>query len=137
VFWLLIIAAAVLAYIINPNSFAPVQIAEFLRRFEGSALIAYFFLSSIRGLTLLPSTPLVLAGVIVFPESPWTVLTISLIGIGISSTLIYWLSEWLGIAQHFEERKPRHIDRTDPNSPGAPDGFVFRRPLGILPTRTH
>jgi uncharacterized membrane protein YdjX (TVP38/TMEM64 family) len=54
-------------------------------------------------------SPLIIAGTIAFPTAPWTVLAISMVGIIVSSSLIYWFAETLGIAAHFEERKPAAV----------------------------
>ena len=109
VLWLSIVLAALTAYFLSPDTFAPTRIAEFIRRFENASLLVYLLVSAVRGITLLPSTPLVLAGMMLFPGQPWAVLTISLIGIIASSAMIYWLSEWLGIAKHFEEERSAHV----------------------------
>lgn len=47
-----------------------------------------------------------LAGTILFPEQPAAVLAVSMIGILLSSTLIYYFSEFLGFDDYFEDHKP-------------------------------
>jgi uncharacterized membrane protein YdjX (TVP38/TMEM64 family) len=74
-------------------------------------LIVYLAISALRGFTLLPSAPLVLAGTLLYPNHPWLVLTISMSGILISSSLIYFCSEAFGFAQYFETRKPAVVAR--------------------------
>ena len=107
--WAAAIIVALGFYLSDPETFGPQQIAARLREFETAALAVYLGVSVIRGLTLLPSTPLVLAGVLLFPNQPWLVLAISLFGIFASSAMIYWLSDVLGIAGYFEHKKPRHV----------------------------
>lgn len=107
--WLLLIVTAFSAYLIWPEAFAPSSIARFLREFQNEALLIYLLISVIRGFTLLPSTPLVLAGTMIFPSSPWLVLTASLFGILASSSMIYWFSDLLGFDEYFESKKPHHI----------------------------
>jgi len=65
----------------------------------------------LRGFTLLPSTPFVLAGTILFPSQPLAVLCISLVGILFSSTMIYFFSEVLGFHQYFEKKDAAVVDR--------------------------
>jgi uncharacterized membrane protein YdjX (TVP38/TMEM64 family) len=56
-------------------------------------------MSSLRGFTLIPSTPFVLVGTLLFPENLVFVFLISIIGILLSSTMIYFFSREMG----FEE----------------------------------
>jgi len=107
--WTALIIGAVLSFFFWPEVFTPVGIAAFLAKFQNEALLIYLSISVIRGFTLLPSTPLVIAGTIAFPTQPWPVLVISIAGISASSAMIYWFSELLGIAEHFETRKPSVI----------------------------
>jgi len=107
--WVAAIVVAIGFYISDPETFAPRHIASQLREFETAALGVYLAISIVRGLTLLPSTPLLLAGVLLFPQQPWMVLAISLFGIVASSSMIYWLSDTLGIAGYFEQKKPHHV----------------------------
>src|SRR5687768_14237765 len=79
--WAVLIIAAISAYIVSPETFSGAGIADFLSRFGGAVLLVYILISIVRGFTLLPSTPLVIAGTIIYPQQPLLVLTISLIGI--------------------------------------------------------
>ncbi len=107
--WLCIILGGIIAYFVWPEAFTPGNIAGVLEEFRREALVVYGVVSVLRGFTLLPSTPLVIAGTIAFPEQPWVVLGVSLFGIVVSSSAIYWLADVLGIAEYFETRKPLHV----------------------------
>lgn len=109
--WGSIVLLAIAYYLLNSDKFSPELIASHIKEFESYALGFYLVLSVLRGLTLLPSTPLVLAGTLLFPHQAWLVLGISLFGIVISSSMIYWLSDSLGIAAYFERKKPHHVAR--------------------------
>lgn len=107
--WAALAISAVLSFLIWPERFTPIGITAFLREFRGEALLVYAAISVVRGFTLLPSTPLVIAGTLVFPVEPWFVLVISILGIVASSSMIYWFSDVLGISDFFETRKPRTV----------------------------
>jgi uncharacterized membrane protein YdjX (TVP38/TMEM64 family) len=109
--WVCVILCGFAAYFIWPEFFLPENIAELLRTHQNKALLIYLFVSVARGFTLLPSTPLVLAGTILYPTQPALVLAISLIGIVISSSMIYWFSDLLGFDEYFESKKPKHVER--------------------------
>jgi len=104
--WIAIPAACLTAYLYEPANFTAPSIAAFMLRFEGEALAVYFVLSALRGFSLLPSTPLVIAGTILFPQQPFVVLLVSMAGILLSSSMIYFFSEFLGFDDYFEDHKP-------------------------------
>jgi uncharacterized membrane protein YdjX (TVP38/TMEM64 family) len=104
--WAALIIGAVLSFFLSPELFTPVGIAAFLAKFQNEALLMYLAISVIRGFTLLPSTPLVIAGTLAFPTAPSLVLAISIVGIIVSSSLIYVFSDVLGISDFFEKKKP-------------------------------
>lgn len=107
VVWLGVIVACIGAYVSAPESFTAERIATFLRDFRGEIWLLYLAMSSLRGFTLLPSTPFVLAGTVLFPEQPVPVLIVSLLGIFISSSLIYFFSGALGFSDYFEKRSSK------------------------------
>jgi len=109
--WAAVIIIAVAFYISDPTKFTAANIAAFIHSFENEILIAYLAISALRGFTLLPSTPLVLAGTLLYPNQPWLVLAISMAGIFISSSLIYFCSEALGFSDYFERKKPAAVVR--------------------------
>ncbi len=104
--WLATLAAGLIAYLAAPHLFTADNIAAILRRFERHIWLIYIAMSMLRGFTLLPSTPLVLAGTLLFPDRALAVFAVSLAGIAVSSATIYFLSEHLGFADHFEAHKP-------------------------------
>lgn len=124
VLWIAIVAAGVGSYLYAPNVFTAENIASFMLRFGGVIWLIYFLFSTFRGFTLLPSTPLVLAGTILFPEQPFAVLAVSMIGILLSSTMIYYFSEFLGFDEYFENHKPEMTQKIRQKLE-HPLGFLF------------
>lgn len=130
--WLIIIVGGVSAYFIWPESFTPQKIVEVLIQFQSEALLLYLVVSVLRGFTLLPSTPLIIAGTLLFPMQPWLVLAVSIFGILVSSTMIYWFSDLLGISDFFERRKPEHV-RNIRARLEHPSGVLFVMLWAFLP----
>lgn len=122
--WALVIAACVGSYLMYPQAFTATNIAAFLSTFEGGIWLIYLTLSVLRGFTLLPSTPLVIAGTLLFPMQPFAVLAISITGILLSSAMIYFFSDYLGFSDFFENHKPElnHRMKTKLEHPA---GFAF------------
>jgi uncharacterized membrane protein YdjX (TVP38/TMEM64 family) len=109
--WAAVIIFAAAFYFSDQARFNASNIALYIRSFETELWIVFLVLSALRGFTLLPSTPLVIAGTLLFPEQPWLVLGVSMSGIFISSSLIYFCSEALGFTEYFERKKQNAIDR--------------------------
>lgn len=122
--WLSVILTCIFSYLIYPQVFTAEKIAEFLLRFHGEIWIVYLAMSVLRGFTLLPSTPLVIAGTLLFPGQPFAVLAISIIGIIISSSMIYSFSDYLGFSYFFENHKPGLVHRIRARLE-RPAGFAF------------
>src|SRR5690348_5724248 len=106
VLWVGVIAACLITYLAAPHLFTAENIATFMSRLQGVIWLVYLGISILRGFTLLPSTPLVLAGTLLFPDDRILVLIVSLVGIALSSSMIYFFSEQLGFHEYFESHKP-------------------------------
>lgn len=132
VVWAAVIIAALVVFLSNPAAFSAENIAAFLRANAGSLWIAYIVISAVRGLTLLPSTPLVIAGTILFPAEPASVFAVSIVGIALSSTMIYFFSEALGFDDFFERRKPDLVHSIHRRM-ATPWGLAFVAAWAFLP----
>jgi uncharacterized membrane protein YdjX (TVP38/TMEM64 family) len=109
--WAGLIFAAIAFYLSDPSKFTASNIAAFINTFQTQIWLVYFGMSLLRGFTLLPSTPLVLAGTVLYPDQPWLIFATSMTGILVSSTLIYFCSEALGFSEYFESKKPQAVIR--------------------------
>lgn len=118
------ILAGVGSYLAYPQAFTAENIAAFLLRFQGEIWLVYLAMSILRGFSLLPSTPLVIAGTLLFPTQPFAVLAISIIGILLSSSMIYFFSEYLGFNEFFENHKPELTHKIKARLE-RPTGFLF------------
>lgn len=69
----------------------------------------YLLLGCLRGFTLIPSTYLVLAAVAFLPPAP--LLAMTLLGIAVSSSSIYFLSASMRLDEYFSRRHPAGVAR--------------------------
>lgn len=132
VLWAAIVLACVGTYLADPSKFTAENIAEFLKRFSGIIWLIYLAFSIVRGITLLPSTPLVIAGTLLFPEQPFIVLFVSITGILLSSTMIYYFSDYLGFSDYFENHKPE-LSHKIKSKLEHPLGFLFVAAWAFFP----
>lgn len=122
--WILFLVFCIGFFLTHKQSFTPKELAMFLTRFGGWVMCAYLIVSLLRGFTLIPSTPVVLAGTILFPADPFWVLAISMTGIIFSSSMIYYFSEHLGFSEYLEEKQPAKIAKIH-DQLQKPTGLLF------------
>ncbi len=96
-------------YARNPDFLNPETLAAVMRASSGYVMLAFILFSVLRNFTLLPSTVLVIAGTLLFPERLGLVFSISLAGVVISAALIYFLFEFLGLDTFFKGRYPERV----------------------------
>src|SRR5262245_4238793 len=98
--WLCVILGGLYLYFVQPT-----LLSDLLGGAHGvSVWVAYaifLFIGALRGFTLIPSTYLIVLGVIFFPPIPLFILILS--GIIISSLSIYYFSEFLHFDAYFEK----------------------------------
>jgi len=120
--WALLILFCLIYYYLNIDSFSANSIAGFLKEFNSGLLFIYLAVSILRGLTLIPSTPFVIAGSIIFPNQPFLVLIISVVGIVFSCSMIYFFSNLLVLGKSARKVKLQEKIKAKIDSPG---GFLF------------
>jgi len=76
---------------------------------EVLASVAFLVMGCLRGFTLIPVTYLMPFGLLVLDPLVMFVLTMG--GIVVSSASLYYFSERLQLAEYFEARHPRHVER--------------------------
>ncbi|PHR30352.1 MAG: hypothetical protein COA38_10575 [Fluviicola sp.] len=104
--WIALIVAAIVLYVLFPKEFTAKGIKEFIIQFNAVSIVVYMFICLIRGLFLIPSTPFVLAGALLFPNKLWLVFIVSILGILGSGTFIYLAAQFLD----FGEKKVKKIN---------------------------
>ena len=108
------VCAAVVVFVLwlqDPGLFARESIAARIENWGPWMLAAFIGISLVRGLFLVPSTPVILTGGVLFPESLPMVFVISLAGIVVSATAIYFLPGVGGYDDLLERRYPEKIAR--------------------------
>lgn len=105
--WIALIITVIALYICFPKEFTAKGIQSFIITFNTAAMAVYTAVCLIRGLFLIPSTPFVLAGALLFPNQLWLVFIISIAGILGSGTFIYYAAQFLD----FGEKKDKKIGK--------------------------
>jgi uncharacterized membrane protein YdjX (TVP38/TMEM64 family) len=107
--WVACVGGLFSLYVFYPQSFHIESLRVAVETHVVIALGVYFILGSVRGFTLLPLTPLLLAGVVLFDPVP--LLLVTLAGVVVSSSIVYYWSRYLGFDQYFESHYPGPLHR--------------------------
>lgn len=111
--WIVAVASGLSYYMSHAPQFTPEQLAGDFRSWQGLMLWVYLAASVSRALVLIPSTPFVLAGCLLFPDQPVMVLAVSLLAIAISASLLYFGAEAVGLDSYFRTRHPQRFARLE------------------------
>jgi len=93
--WVFIALFTVLHYCVFPEKYTAEFLLEFFQSNSTAVFVTYVVLSIIRSVFFLPSTIFVIMGVVLYPEEPLLVLTISMLGILLGATWIYLAAGFL------------------------------------------
>lgn len=107
--WLAVVITSLSLYFFFPQLFAPDNIRQFFSDNLALGLLGYFVISTVRGFTLIPSTPIVLAGVLVFP--PWPLFLVNQLAVYSSSAIVYFMARQFRFDHYFHEHYPRQVER--------------------------
>ncbi len=104
--WFAVIAAALYAYFFQ-NAFIQAEVAKLLNLPPVWRYSIYLILGCLRGFTFVPVTYLILLGLVFLPVTPAYLLTIA--GVMVSSTCIYYFADYTGLAAYVERVYPKQV----------------------------
>ncbi|HKJ02735.1 MAG TPA: VTT domain-containing protein, partial [Longimicrobiales bacterium] len=107
--WGVVVLGVGALWILRPELFSEAAVATTLEAWGAWSFVGYVVLSMVRGVALVPSTPVVLAGGILFPDALWLVLVVSMVGIVLSATLLYRFPGYGGYDAWLESKHPERI----------------------------
>ncbi|MDT8427670.1 MAG: VTT domain-containing protein [Pseudomonadales bacterium] len=105
--WLGLISISLSLYFFYPEFFTPGYIRQFFSENLLPGLILYFVISTLRGFTLIPSTPIVFAGILVFPPLP--LFLVNQAAVYSSSAIVYLMARHFRFDHFFSAHYPGQI----------------------------
>jgi len=109
--YFIIVWIGVVIGVVGISLFNPALFENQLQRAVHTSLwwgyILYFLLGCLRGFTLIPSTSLIVLGLLFFP--PWPLFILTLAGILVSSASVYYFSDFLQLDEFFESKYKKRI----------------------------
>jgi uncharacterized membrane protein YdjX (TVP38/TMEM64 family) len=122
--WIFFILTSLSLYFIYAPDLSPENISGVIKKYQNGMLALYFAFCVIRGLTMIPGTPFLLAGVILFKDSPLLLLAAFLASMFVTSALMFYLADKLGFNAYFEKHYPEKIEMVRARLNGK-SGFFF------------
>ncbi|MFP6572172.1 MAG: hypothetical protein VB674_06120, partial [Vicinamibacterales bacterium] len=95
--WLMATTGLSILYVMRPELINPVNLVALLRQTGTLVLFGYIVVSILRPVTMVPSTVLIVVGMLLFPDRYILVFVISVMGVVVSSALIYYFFDVLGL----------------------------------------
>ncbi|WP_406671133.1 VTT domain-containing protein [Methanolobus sp. ZRKC4] len=100
--WLPVVIAGISTFLFFPERISLSFLKQISESYHFAAILIYFLILSFRGLTFIPSTPLLLAGILIF--EPGELFVTNMAGILASSSIVYYFSSYLGFDTYFETK---------------------------------
>jgi len=111
--WVFIALFTVLHYFIFPEKYTAEFLLDFFQSNSTAVFITYVVLSVIRSVFFLPSTIFVIMGVVLYPEEPLLVLTISMLGVLLGATWIYLAAGFLKVEALFSTKTQKKFQTAE------------------------
>jgi uncharacterized membrane protein YdjX (TVP38/TMEM64 family) len=111
VLWVIVVVAVGALFLLDPARFSQASIASAVLAWGPWAMAAYAVVTIARGALLIPSTPVILAGGLVFPDALPFVFVISMVGIVASATLLYRFPGFAGYDSRLAAKYPEQLGR--------------------------
>lgn len=105
--WLILVTGVITTYLLFPEKLSPSFLEEAVVDHPFETLVIYYLILSFKGLTLIPATPILLAGMLMF--NPVEVFIVNMAGIMTSSTIVYYFSRYLEFDIYFETKYSKYI----------------------------
>ena len=106
--WLFVVVAALYLYFFE-RDFIEGQITRISDAPLYLRYLVFLALGCLRGFTLIPVTYLIIMGLLFLPLKPLFILTMA--GVMVSSTVIYYFSEFIHLGEFFEHKYPKQITK--------------------------
>src|SRR4249920_3752106 len=106
--WVIVILCAFYLYLFQ-NNFILAEINKIKDLPLFLLCLIYLLINCLRGFTLIPVTYTIILGLIFLPV--WPAYIITIIGVLVSSSIIYFFSEYLGLGEYFKKNHAEQIEK--------------------------
>lgn len=108
--WLALLLGVAALWIADPSWFSQATLEAGIGGWGTWALVAFSIVAIGRGALLIPSTPVILAGGVLFPNARLFIFLVSMAGIVASATLLYRFPGFAGYDSRLATRYPEQLE---------------------------
>ncbi len=108
--WMALLVCLALFWLADPSRFSQVAFEVAISSWGPWALGAFSFVAIVRGALLIPSTPVILAGGVLFPDRLLFIFLVSMAGIITSAALLYRFPGFAGYDSLLQARYPEKLE---------------------------
>ena len=134
--WLAVVVGVVAVVAAGPVELTAEGIGRALRATGAWGWVAFGAWLCLRGVLLLPSTPMLLAGAVAFADARGLAVAVAMAGVVVSAWLVYVLAGRIGLGDYLEHRFPDKLDafRDKLDSRGGTVGVALWAGNPFVPT---
>jgi uncharacterized membrane protein YdjX (TVP38/TMEM64 family) len=107
--WLVLVTGVIATYLFFPEKLSPSFLEEAVINHPFETLVIYYLIISLKGLTLIPATPFLFAGILIF--NPEEVFIVNMAGIMTSTIIVYYFSKYLEFDVYFETKYSKYTHK--------------------------
>jgi uncharacterized membrane protein YdjX (TVP38/TMEM64 family) len=111
--WIVVILLMALYLFLNPQVLTVEYLTQYLKRYEANIWLAYVALLIFRCFVLIPPSPFLFLGLVLFPESSWIIILVTLGSILLSSSFCYFFAKEMGWHLYFQKRYPKYMNKIE------------------------
>jgi uncharacterized membrane protein YdjX (TVP38/TMEM64 family) len=103
----ILILAVILVW--NREYLNPSLLANLIRENKISASVIYFFAMIVLEFFIIPTSPLVLSGAIIFSDDPFSFIIVTMVAILTASVLIYYFAQFVNLEEWLNKKYPKQF----------------------------
>lgn len=107
--WICLLTATIVMYFVQPHWFHSGKTADWIRTHEENMRLVYILFVLLRFVLFIPSTVAIIIGIALFPDEPYFLLTINMIGILLGSYALYLAGRTFTPDDFFSTRKRKSL----------------------------
>ncbi len=111
--WLFLALITIAHYCLFPEKYTAEFLVDFFKANSVAIFITYVVLSLVRSVFFLPSTIFVIMGVVLYPDEPYLVLLISMLGIILGASWIYLSVGILKVEEMFSSKSQQKFKKAE------------------------
>ena len=107
--WLGFAGSGLIFFALHPQLLQPDQLQAFFAGFDTQTRTVYVLVSLLKGFLLVPTIPFAVVGALLFPEDAWFVFGVSISGMLVSATFLYFFADNIGLGAYLEQKYPKKL----------------------------